>query len=73
MRIAPRLQVERRPPRRSRRDPLVRHRRPHVTHEGTLFALRTWDIRYPQGQERITDAFHNEVVASDNHATSVTS
>lgn len=34
----------------------------HVTHEGTLFALRTWDIRFPQGQERITDAFYGEVV-----------
>ena len=25
------------------------------------FELRTWDIRYPQGQERITDAFYDEV------------
>jgi hypothetical protein len=35
---------------------------PHVTHEGTLFALRTWDIRYPQGKERITDACYGEVL-----------
>ena len=35
---------------------------PHATHEGTLFKFRTLDIRYPQGQERITDAFYDEVV-----------
>ena len=46
---------------------------PHVTHECTLFALRTWNIPYRRGQERITDAFYNEVVASDDLATSVTS
>lgn len=34
---------------------------PHVTHAGTLFELRTWDIRYPPGQERVTDAFYDEV------------
>ena len=34
----------------------------HVTHAGASFVLRTWDIRYPQGQERITDAFYDEVV-----------
>jgi hypothetical protein len=28
---------------------------------GALFHLRTWDIRYPQGQERITDAFYEEI------------
>ena len=33
----------------------------HVTHAGTLFELRTWDIRYPQGQERVTDAIYDEV------------
>jgi hypothetical protein len=33
----------------------------HVTYQGTLFELRTWDIRYAQGQERITDAFYDEV------------
>ena len=34
---------------------------PHdVTHEGTHFQLRTWDVRYPQGEERITDAFYDE-------------
>jgi hypothetical protein len=35
---------------------------PHVTHAGTLFELRTWDIRYPPGQERTTDAFYDEVI-----------
>jgi hypothetical protein len=34
---------------------------PYVTHSGTLFAFRTWDIRYPPAQERITDAFYDEV------------
>ena len=33
----------------------------HVTYEGAHFQLRTWDIRYPAGQERITDAFYDEV------------
>lgn len=33
-----------------------------VTHEGTRFQLRTWDVRYPQGQERVTDAFYDEVI-----------
>ena len=33
----------------------------HVTHDGVLFELRGWDIRFPQGQERITDAFYDEV------------
>jgi hypothetical protein len=32
-----------------------------VTHAGTLFELRTWDIRYSAGQERITEAFYDEV------------
>ena len=35
---------------------------PRVTHAGVLFALRTWDIRYPPGEERVTDAFYDEVV-----------
>ena len=34
---------------------------PHVTHDGAHFELRTWDIRYPQGQERVTDAFYDEI------------
>jgi len=35
---------------------------PHlVTHKGAHFELRNWDIRYPQGEERITDAFYDEV------------
>jgi len=32
-----------------------------VTHEGVHFKLRSWDLRYPQGEERITDAFYDEV------------
>lgn len=35
----------------------------HVTHEGAAFALRTWDVRYPQGQERVTDAIYDEVIS----------
>jgi len=35
---------------------------PHrVTHDGTHFELRNWDLRYPPGQERITDAVYDEV------------
>lgn len=33
-----------------------------VTHDGAHFELRNWDIRYPQGEERVTDAFYVEVV-----------
>ena len=33
----------------------------HLKYQETLFELRTWDLRYPQGQERITDAFYDEV------------
>ena len=40
------------------RSPEIPH---HVNHNGTQFELRTWDVRYPQGQERITDAFYDEV------------
>ena len=39
------------------RSPEIPH---HVTHNGRRFELRTWDVRYPQGQERITDAFYDE-------------
>jgi hypothetical protein len=36
---------------------------PHsVTHAGVHFELRSWDIRYPQGEERVTDAFYDEAV-----------
>jgi hypothetical protein len=35
----------------------------HVTHEGTRFELRTWHVRYPQGQERVTDAIYDEVLS----------
>ena len=35
---------------------------PRVTHAGVPFALRTWDLRYPPGEERVTDAFYDEVV-----------
>jgi len=41
----------------------------HVTYQGTLFELRTWDIRYPQGQERITDAFYDEITQSSREQT----
>jgi len=35
---------------------------PHqVTHGGVHFTLRSWDIRYPQGQERVTEAIYDEV------------
>jgi hypothetical protein len=34
----------------------------HVTRDGVHFELRNWDIRYPQGEERVTDAFYDEVV-----------
>ena len=27
------------------------------------FHLRNWDIRFPQGEERITDAFYDEVTS----------
>ena len=33
----------------------------YATFEGVRFELRTWDVRYPQGQERITDAFYDEL------------
>jgi hypothetical protein len=32
----------------------------HVTHQGVHFDLRIWDMRFPQGQERITDAIYDE-------------
>ena len=35
----------------------------HVTHKGSRFELRTWDVRYQQGQERLTDAFYDEVMS----------
>ena len=35
----------------------------HVTHEGSRFELRAWDVRYPQGQERVTDAVYDEVAS----------
>ena len=33
-----------------------------VTHAGASFELRTWDIRDPAGEDRVTDAFYDEVV-----------
>lgn len=33
----------------------------HVTHAGARFELRSWDLRYPYGQERVTDAIYDEV------------
>ena len=34
---------------------------PVTTHEGAHFRLRSWDIRFPQGEERITDAFYDQM------------
>ena len=42
----------------------------HVTHDGTLFELRTWDIRYPPGQLRVTEAIYDEAVREDIQARS---
>lgn len=33
-----------------------------VTHDGAHFMLRTWDIRYPPGEDRVTDAIYDQVV-----------
>jgi len=32
----------------------------HVRYHGVLFQLRTWDIRYPPGQRRVTEAIYDE-------------
>ena len=34
----------------------------HVRHHGVLFQLRTWDIRYPPGQRRITEVIYDELL-----------
>jgi hypothetical protein len=33
----------------------------HVTHDGVLFVLRHWDIRYRPGERRVTKAVYDEV------------
>ena len=43
--------------RRDDRDEVLSTHIPHhVTHEGARFTLRTWDVRYPAGAKRLTDA-----------------
>jgi hypothetical protein len=32
----------------------------HVRYQGALFKLRTWDIRYPPGERRVTEAIYDE-------------
>jgi hypothetical protein len=32
-----------------------------VTHQGTRFRLRSWDIRYHQGDARVTEAIYDEI------------
>ena len=34
----------------------------HVGHEGVSFLLRSWDIRYPSGKPRVTEAIYDETV-----------
>lgn len=34
---------------------------PVVHHEGAMFTLRTWTIRYVPGQPRVTEAVYDEV------------
>jgi len=34
----------------------------HVRYHGVLFHLRTWDIRYPPGERRVTEAIYDEAV-----------
>ena len=31
-----------------------------VGHHGVSFNLRTWDIRYPSGEPRVTEAIYDE-------------
>ena len=31
-----------------------------VGHHGAWFKLRTWDVRYPMGQPRVTEAIYDE-------------
>jgi hypothetical protein len=39
---------------------LATHIPPNVTPEGARFTLRTWDVRYPPGAERMTEATYGE-------------
>ena len=41
----------------------------HVRHRGVLFQLRTWDIRYPPGERRVTEAVYDEAVSPEARAT----
>ena len=34
----------------------------HVRHHGVLFQLRTWELRYPPGKRRVTQAIYDEAV-----------
>ena len=42
----------------------------HVRYHGVLFHLRTWDIRYPPGERRVTEAIYDEAVQENVHARS---
>jgi hypothetical protein len=41
----------------------------HVRYRGVLFQLRTWDIRYPPGERRVTEAVYDEAVDPEVRAT----
>ncbi len=34
----------------------------HVRHHGVLFQLRNWELRYPPGKRRVTQAIYDEAV-----------
>ena len=58
--------------RRDDRDEVLSTHIPHhVTHEGARFTLRTWDVRYPAGAKRLTDATYDEVRGSTPSQVSV--
>jgi hypothetical protein len=42
----------------------------HVRYQGVLFELRTWDIRYPPGQPRLTEVIYDEAVRENVRARS---
>ena len=42
----------------------------HVRHHGVLFQLRTWDIRYPPGQQRVTEVIYDEAIRENVRARS---
>jgi len=45
----------------------ARHIAPRVQHQGVLFSLRGWDVRYPPGVTRVTDATYDETDAIRPH------